>query len=519
MTLSPFRRRALTLAAVAVALPALLLAGLAVLLTLRVVQSVERDTIRYNSYLGQQVAEAFELELMGQLRSAIGTADKLARDGDPLADITHALATEGRDFNGPHFVPVDDLPGYSLLMAEGQPLVYAPGEASHREQYFCGLLLRDGDGAVIGAGGWWVDPRRFLGKNFDYVLHERMPTNPRLYGGIELTRRASIEVLDAHGQRIARLREPGDLRTSRTEPMQGPFENFNVRVAVSPDSPVVWTGRFLAFELAFIIAMGLVVVIAVAFGYRYTVRQLELAGLKAGFVSNVTHELKTPIAMIRLAVETLEMRRFSSPEEEDKFLGIISRETQRLTQLVENILDFARLEAGRGVFKFARVDVRTLVADAVESLQPRLDHLGFRVEMDLPESLPTTRADPTAITHCVLNLLDNAIKYSRQQREIRVMVGQREGWVEIAVADRGIGIAPGDRKRIFEKFVRLENGLVHDVRGAGLGLSLVDQIMRAHHGRIEVNSTPGEGSTFTLLLPVDRDAPEQEAEEQAPTGT
>src|SRR5580765_4589389 len=240
MTLSPFRRRALSAAALGVALPAILLAALAVLLTFRIVQSVQRDTVRYNSYLGQQVTEAFELELMGQLRSAIAPADQLARDGATRDDIVRALGAEGREYRGPHFVPVDDLTGYSLLMVEGQPLVYAAGEASRREQYFCGLLLRGPDGAVTGAGGWWIDPHLFVEKNFDAVLHERMPGNPRLYGGIELTRRASIEVLDTRGERLARLREPGDLRTARTEPMSGPFESMNVRVAVSPDSPVVW---------------------------------------------------------------------------------------------------------------------------------------------------------------------------------------------------------------------------------------------------------------------------------------
>jgi two-component system phosphate regulon sensor histidine kinase PhoR len=120
------------------------------------------------------------------------------------------------------------------------------------------------------------------------------------------------------------------------------------------------------------------------------------------------------------------------------------------------------------------------------------------------------RADSNALNHCLLNLLDNAIKYSRERREITISARAREGAVAVSVADQGIGIAPGDRKRIFEKFVRVENGLVHDVRGAGLGLSLVDQIIRAHHGRIEVESTPGQGSTFTLLLPL--------AETPAPQG-
>lgn len=501
MAVSPVRRRALFAAALGVTIPALLLAAVAVLLTFRIVRSVENDTVRYNRYLGQQVAGAFELELMDHLRRAIAPAERVARDGGPLSAVMQGLADEGGEFIGPHFVPVDELSGYSLIIVEAQPLIFAAGEGRRQGQYFSGLLLRQPDGNVIGTGGWWLSPEDFVRHHFDGVLRERLPSDPRMYGGIELTRRASIEVVDGRGQRLGRLRAPGELRTSRIEPMAGPFERFGVRVAVAPDSPVVWIGRFLALELAFIATMGLLILVAVLFGYRYVVRQLELAGMKAGFVSNVTHELKTPISMIRLAVETLEMKRFESPEEERKFLGIIDRETQRLAGLVDNILDFARLEAGRGIFKFDRVDLRGVAIAAVESLRPWLEHLGFRVEVDLPENLPPVRADATAITHCVLNLIDNAVKYSRQRREIRISGASRNGWGTLSVSDHGIGIAPGDRKRIFEKFVRLENGLVHDVRGAGLGLSLVDQIMRAHSGRVEVQSAMGEGSTFTLALP------------------
>ncbi len=247
--------------------------------------------------------------------------------------------------------------------------------------------------------------------------------------------------------------------------------------------------------------MGMVIVLATAFGLRYTVRQLELAQLKSSFVSNVTHELKTPIALIRLAVETLELRRFSNPEESEAFLRSIGRETVRLTQLVDNILDFARLEAGQRVFRFERVDLLPLVRETVDSFRPRLEHQGFHLEVSLPDNLPPVRGDALALSHCLLNLLDNALKYSRTRREVRIAAESRGDMVAVSVADRGIGIAPGDQKRIFEKFVRVETGLVHDVKGAGLGLSLVDQIVRAHGGRVEVESTLGEGSTFTLVLP------------------
>jgi len=262
---------------------------------------------------------------------------------------------------------------------------------------------------------------------------------------------------------------------------------------------------------------------ATIFGLRYTVRQLELAQIKSSFVSNVSHELKTPIALIRLAVETLEMRRYSSPEDSEKFLRSISRETMRLNQLVDNILDFARLEAGRKVFQFSSVNMLDIVRDAVESFRPRLEDQGFKLEVDLPEVLPPVRGDAAALSQCVLNLMDNAMKYSKARREVKVSAQFRlnggAGAVAVAVSDRGIGISPRDQKSIFEKFVRIETGLVHDVKGAGLGLSLVDQIMRAHGGRIELKSALGEGSTFTLVLPAAQGAevvkPEPSVEQAA----
>jgi two-component system phosphate regulon sensor histidine kinase PhoR len=190
-----------------------------------------------------------------------------------------------------------------------------------------------------------------------------------------------------------------------------------------------------------------------------------------------------------------------------------------LTQLVDNILDFARLESGKHAFRFRPVDLAGVVRETVESLTPRFDELGFRVRVDLPVDLPAANGDARALSHCVLNLLDNAIKYSRAHKEIRVTGSFDGASVRLAVADRGIGIAAEDQKRVFEKFVRVEAGLVHDVKGAGLGLSLVDQIIRAHAGRIEVTSEPGVGSTFTLVLPVAADAAPARPEPRRQTGT
>jgi signal transduction histidine kinase len=502
MRFSRFSKRVSLVLVLGVALPALVLAALGVFLTLRIAQAVEDESVKYHTYLSQLLAEAFEQELLAHLRTAIVPAENVARNGGGVPLILFALEQDAGEFEGAHFVPLEDLNGYSMLMVESTPMLYAPGDGPHQGEYFTGLLLRDPDGQPMGAGGWWIDPRKFLTAHLEQVIQDRLPSNPRMYGGFESTRRLSMQLFAADGAEIGRVRVPEASHTSRVEPLQGPFEGYSIRVAPTVNAPVVWTGRFITIELAFIVLMTLVIFGAIVFGLRYTIRQLELAQLKAGFVSNVTHELKTPIALIRLAVETLEMRRVNNPAEADKFLHMINRETLRLGELVEKILDFARLEAGQRVFRMEPVDLVQVVEGALETYRPRLEHQGFTLEVDLPETLPPVNGDATALSHCVLNLLDNAVKYSKERKRIRVTAGVKQNHAFVSVMDHGIGIAPGDQKKIFEKFVRLENGLVHDVKGAGLGLSLVAQIIKAHDGKIEVQSAPGEGSTFTLALPV-----------------
>jgi signal transduction histidine kinase len=521
MAISRFSRRVLGIIGLGVALPGALLAGLGVYLTIRISDAIHAQSQRYNLYIAQQVAEAFEQELLADLQRAIAPAETAARNGQATGEIVRALAANTGNFVEPHFVPLEDLSGYELLMVEHTPLIYTRGTGVHQSEWFTGLLLRAPDGQVLGAGGWWIEPGRFLTAQLRPVFEERLPGNERMYGGIESTRGLSIRIAGPQGLVILYGRDPGYPRTAYVEGLQGPFADYSVRVAANSNSPVVWAGRFVMLLVVFIALMGLVVIGATIFGLRYTVRQLELAQIKSSFVSNVSHELKTPIALIRLAVETLEMRRYSSPEDSEKFLRSISRETMRLNQLVDNILDFARLEAGRKVFQFTAVSVLDIVRDAVESFRPRLEDQGFKLEVDLPAVLPPVRGDAAALTQCVLNLLDNAMKYSKARREIRVAVEFRlnggAGAVAVSVSDRGIGISPRDQKSIFEKFVRIETGLVHDVKGAGLGLSLVDQIMRAHGGRIELKSALGEGSTFTLVLPAAQgaEAVRPEPQEQA----
>lgn len=494
-------RRVLALVGLWVALPALLLAGVGIYLTLRIARAVEDESARYDSYIAAQVGEAFERELLDELRRRIVPAENVARAGGDSAAVLAALRVAAGGLGEPHFMREGELPGTTGIIVESTPLLYAPGTGAWRGHTFAGLLLRGPGGEVQGAGGWWLDPRRFLITRFETVVLTRLPENPRLYGGMVATRRLSVALLGPFDEELRRARQPGQDASARIEALGGPLEGFRVRVSPAQDAPVVWVTRFIGLMITFIGLVAMVILVATIAGLRYATRQLELAHLKSSFVSNVTHELKTPIALIRLAAETLQLRRFSTPAEGDSFLAGIVRETRRLQQLVDNILDFARLEAGQARLRLEPVDLAQLVRETVEDFRPRLEQQGFRLETDLPEGLPPVPGDAAMLQHCVLNLLDNALKYSRERREVKVWAGERDGAVAASVSDRGIGIAPADQKHIFEKFVRVETGLVHDVKGAGLGLSLVHQIVRAHGGRVELVSSPGEGSTFTIVLP------------------
>ncbi|HET7747003.1 MAG TPA: HAMP domain-containing sensor histidine kinase [Vicinamibacteria bacterium] len=233
-------------------------------------------------------------------------------------------------------------------------------------------------------------------------------------------------------------------------------------------------------------------------------REAHLSRLKSDFVANVSHELKTPLALIRLFAETLELGRVPTEEKARQYYRVINKESQRLTQLINNILDFSRIEAGRKEYRFAPTDVARVVREVIESYRFQIEQQGFALAMEIEDGLPPIMADHEALGQAVLNLVNNAIKYSSEVKSIAVAVRKDDDTIRVSVTDRGIGIPKGEHKKIFEKFYRGEDSLVHETKGSGLGLSLVRHIMEAHGGHVVVESTPGKGSTFSLVLPAGR---------------
>jgi len=260
--------------------------------------------------------------------------------------------------------------------------------------------------------------------------------------------------------------------------------------------------RLALAKTALIGFIDLMLLAGLFLAYSNVRREIQLSRLKSDFVANVSHELKTPLALIRLFAETLELGRVPGEEKAKQYYRIINKESQRLTQLINNILDFSRIEAGRKQYRFVPTDLSRIVREVVEAYRFPIEKDGFTLEVEVAEDLPEVEIDPEAIEQALLNLVNNAIKYSPDQKYIRLEVRRDGERILIAVRDKGIGVAKADQKRIFEKFYRAENTLVHTTKGSGLGLALVQHIMEAHGGAVELESAPGVGSTFTLVLPL-----------------
>jgi len=193
------------------------------------------------------------------------------------------------------------------------------------------------------------------------------------------------------------------------------------------------------------------------------------------------------------------------PEKLRKYGEYIDTESRRLTQLINNILDFSKIESGKREYDFARVDLTDLVMDALGTFEVRASQAGFEIEFDLLDAgLPSVSADAGALEQVISNLLDNALKYSGDSKRISVQVGREDGDAVVSVTDYGVGIPRDELSRVFERFHRVSTGLVHNVKGSGLGLSLVKHIVEAHGGRVTVASEVGRGSTFTIYIPLDR---------------
>jgi len=255
------------------------------------------------------------------------------------------------------------------------------------------------------------------------------------------------------------------------------------------------------YSFVFLLIAGILI-----FGLALTIRavshELELARMKSDFVSTVSHEFKSPLTSIRQLAEMLQSGRVPSEERRQKYYDVLLEQSERLAMLTDNILSLAKIEEGRAEFTFEPTDISVLLAEVVTSIQERVRHEGFEIGLDVERALPLIAVDRTALSQAVTNLVDNAIKYSGDSRKISVSAFLEELAVSIAVEDYGIGIKKEDIDRVFERFYRGGDELTRTVKGSGLGLTLVKEIVAAHRGRVHAVSEPGKGSVFSIRLPL-----------------
>ncbi len=255
-------------------------------------------------------------------------------------------------------------------------------------------------------------------------------------------------------------------------------------------------------QIALMAILAVVMAAGVFFVARAAAREVRLAELKSNFVASVSHDLKTPLALIQLFAETLELGRVRTPERATEYYRIINGEAKKLTRLIENMLDFSRMEAGLRPYRQAPADLGEVTREVLDQLHSQFEQGRFTVTTRVEPDLPLVDIDAGAVQQAIENLLSNAMKYSREERDIEVAVERRHGQVAVRVTDHGIGIPPHLQRRVFRKFFRVDSGLGGGPQGCGLGLAIVEHTIRGHGGSVSVESEPGRGSTFTLAFPI-----------------
>jgi len=373
---------------------------------------------------------------------------------------------------------------------------------------------------------------RFVGNKLNVLFWYRSPRDPHYVFGAQLSLPRLIDELHGLIQNFdAPLREDicVGLLDDNAKPValsdpgfEGNWKHPFVSTEIGEELPhwevatyllhpaqLSRSAQTLRLTLGLLIA---VLVLAIGIGSWLIVsdlnRQLTLARQKTDFVSNVSHELKTPLTSIRMFSELLAEERVTDPAKQRSYLNIITAETARLTRLVSNVLDFARLERGEKKYNLRDCDFAGIVRETVETYRPHLENSGFSVACSLSATPLPVHADPDAVAQVLVNLLSNAEKYSSDRKEITVEAGRRDGplpCAEVRVLDRGPGVPRNTEEKIFEMFYRAHDALSSGIQGSGLGLTLARQIARAHGGEVAYEPREGGGSCFMLRLPLKRD--------------
>ena len=357
-------------------------------------------------------------------------------------------------------------------------------------------------------GGASFDPdylkQTFFPEMVEEIISQKMAEDRG--NQLAMTVFATNEDQDPGGKSLVASTGWGEGKPEVTRNLDDVFRGLTLGIKFQGTSAEAIAGRWIQQGFIILGALSLLMIGGLVLTYRSVSKEMALARLKSDFVSNVSHELRTPLSLIQLYAETLELGRITTQEKKEEYYRIIRKESERLGKLITNILDFSRIEAGRKEYDLRETDIAELVRNTLDTYRYQIEKSGFEFETSIETNIPTMKLDREAIARALLNLVNNAIKYSADEKFLKVKLYRTNGSVKLEVVDRGIGIARRDQAKIFEKFYRTCDPLVHDTKGSGLGLSLVRHITHAHGGEVEVESAPGKGSRFTLSLPLAAEA-------------
>jgi signal transduction histidine kinase len=362
------------------------------------------------------------------------------------------------------------------------------------------LGLGDGSAAPrAGEARWiaygspaWLVGRAATGGAADVVMAVRADT---------LFAEAADAVLGPSAASVELAVAAGD--EANGEPLGAAFPGLGVRFNSAAAAGVPGWDLRRSF---YVVTLGLVLSVTLFGAYiltRDVRRELRLAELRSRFVSAVSHELKTPLTAIRMYAETLQLARAQDPATQTEYLETIVNESERLTRLLNNVLDYSKIERGGKQYRRAPDDLADIVAASARAMRYPLEQQRFTLNVEVEDGLPPAAVDRDAIEQAILNLLANAVKYSGESRVIDLRLRRADGRAVIEVADRGVGIAPEEQRRIFEEFYRVPAKENEGIPGTGLGLTLVRHVAEGHGGRVTVESAPGRGSTFAIHLPLE----------------
>ena len=313
-------------------------------------------------------------------------------------------------------------------------------------------------------------------------------------------------LVDAQGRTIAGKRSSPAAGRAAIRPAaetQLPWTIYAASVAPASAASLMLRQRYLLSGIGVMVSF---LILGTYFVARAIRREAEVARMQSDFVSSVSHEFRSPLTTMRQLSEILALGRAPSEERRQLYYDTLVRETTRLQRVVEALLNFGQMESGTRRYRFEQLDVASVIRHAVSDFQQELTGSTRAIQLNQPDDACTIEADREAIAVALRNLLDNAVKYSPDPTPVVLEWRRQNGHVAIAVHDDGPGIAEAEQRAIFQKFVRGAAATVGNVKGSGLGLAMVRDIVAAHRGQVTVASKPGKGSTFTMLLPASEHA-------------